>query len=44
MFLPDVQSHTDSRNLALQRVGIKDLSIPVQIEGADGIVQSSIAK
>jgi GTP cyclohydrolase I len=44
MFLPDVQSHTDSRNLALQRVGIKNLSTPIQIENADGSIQSSVAK
>lgn len=44
MFLPDVQSHIDSRNLALQRVGIKDLSTPIQIENADGSIQSSVAK
>ncbi|MFO0387777.1 MAG: GTP cyclohydrolase, FolE2/MptA family, partial [bacterium] len=44
MFLPDVQSHTDSRNLAIQRVGIKDLTTPVQIETADGRIQPSVAK
>jgi GTP cyclohydrolase I len=44
MFLPDVQSHTDSRNLAIQRVGIKGLTTPVQIETADGRIQSSVAK
>jgi GTP cyclohydrolase I len=44
MFLPDVQSHTDSRNLAIQRVGIKDLTTPIQIETADGGIQSSVAK
>jgi GTP cyclohydrolase I len=44
MFLPDVQSHADARNLAIQRVGIKDISAPVQVQTADGQVQSSVAK
>jgi GTP cyclohydrolase I len=44
MFLPDVQSNYDSRNLAIQRVGIKDLSTPVQIEGMAGVIQPSVAK
>jgi GTP cyclohydrolase I len=42
MFLPDVQSSGDSRNVAIQRVGVKDLTYPVTIATARG-PQPSVA-
>jgi GTP cyclohydrolase I len=42
MFLPDVQSSADSRNVAIQRVGVKGLTYPVTIASARG-PQPSVA-
>jgi GTP cyclohydrolase I len=42
MFLPDVQSSVDSRNVAIQRVGVKGLTYPVTISSARG-PQPSVA-
>ena len=36
--LPDVQSSTDARDIAISRVGIKGLRYPVTVAGADGPV------
>ncbi|TAK91298.1 MAG: GTP cyclohydrolase I FolE2 [Burkholderiaceae bacterium] len=41
--IPDVQSSLDTRQLVIQRVGVKDIRYPVQIRTADGTVQSSVA-
>lgn len=35
-FLPDVQSHADRRNLAIQRVGVKDITHPLTVATARG--------
>jgi GTP cyclohydrolase I len=40
--LPDVQSSADTRNLAIQRVGVKRITVPVRVAGAQG-VQASVA-
>ena len=42
IFLPDVQSDADRRNLAIQRVGVKDVVHPVTVRTAVG-VQPSVA-
>jgi GTP cyclohydrolase I len=39
----DIQSHTDHRLLAIQKVGVKSLRHPIQIVTADGNAQSTIA-
>jgi GTP cyclohydrolase I len=36
MYLPDVQSAADARNLAIQRVGVKSLSQPMMVATARG--------
>ena len=36
LFLPDVQSGADRRNLAIQRVGVKSLTYPVLVASASG--------
>ncbi len=43
LFLPDVQSNADSRNLAIQRVGIRHLRYPVTVLTASGQNQPSVA-
>jgi GTP cyclohydrolase FolE2 len=40
--LPDVQSSEDSRNVVIQRVGVKSVTYPVLVATADG-VQPTIA-
>ncbi len=40
LFLPDVQSGADRRNLAIQRVGVKSLTHPVLIASARGPLPS----
>jgi GTP cyclohydrolase I len=40
--LPDVQSSKDSRNIAIQRVGVKSVTYPVRVTTEDG-VQPSVA-
>ena len=42
MYLPDVQSATDARNLAIQRVGVKSLAHPVMVATSRG-PQPSVA-
>ena len=41
--LPDTQAQTDSRNLAIDRVGVRGLSFPVQIREQDGGLQHTVA-
>lgn len=41
--IPDVQSTVDTRQLAIQRVGVKDVRYPVQIKTGTGQAQSSVA-
>ncbi len=36
IFLPDVQSHADRRDLAIQRVGVKDITHPLTVLTARG--------
>jgi len=43
-FLPDVQSAPDSRRLAIQRVGVKALRYPLQLETASGETLNTIAR
>ena len=43
IFLPDVQSTPDTRSLAIQKVGVKGLRYPLQIEGAAGEPVSTVA-
>ncbi len=40
--LPDVQSSTDTRNMVIQRVGVKSVTYPVRVATPDG-VQSTVA-
>ena len=40
--LPDVQSSKDSRNVVIQRVGVKSVTYPVRVATQDG-VQPSVA-
>jgi GTP cyclohydrolase I len=42
-FLPDVQSATDTRRLAIQNVGVKGLRYPLQLESASGEVLNTVA-
>ncbi len=42
--IPDIQSTSDHRRLAIQRVGVKDLRYPVLVRTADGGVQPSVAR
>jgi GTP cyclohydrolase I len=41
--LEDVQSRPDGRGVALDRVGVSDLRVPIQVTGRDGAVQPTIA-
>jgi GTP cyclohydrolase I len=43
LHIPDTQSERDERHLPIQRVGIKDLSYPLQLNVA-GVVQSTAAQ
>jgi len=43
IFLPDVQSTADTRSLAIQKVGVKGLRYPLQIEGAAGEPIATVA-
>ena len=36
LFLPDVQSHADPRNLAIQRVGVREIVHPMTVATASG--------
>jgi len=41
--LPDTQGETDTRNLAIDRVGVRGLSFPVQIRERAGSLQHTVA-
>src|SRR3954464_2889782 len=41
--LVDVQSRPDDRGVALDRVGVSDLRVPIRVTGRDGAAQSTIA-
>ncbi len=41
--IPDIQSSTDHRKLAIQRVGIKSLRYPLRVRMADGSEQATVA-
>ncbi len=41
--IPDVQSHPDARELAIDRVGIRGLRYPIRFEDSDGALQATIA-
>jgi len=43
LFLPDVQSIADRRNLAIQRVGVKDITHPVSIGRPSGEALATVA-
>jgi GTP cyclohydrolase IB len=38
--LPDIQSSADLRNIPIQKVGIKDVVLPMQVQTAQGILAS----
>ncbi len=40
--LPDVQSRADRREIAIQKVGVRDVRHPVRLRGSDGQTQHSI--
>ena len=42
-FLPDVQASADTRQLAINKVGVKGLRYPLALLGANGKVQNTIA-
>jgi GTP cyclohydrolase IB len=42
-FLPDVQASADTRRLAIQKVGVKGLRYPLQLEGVHGLAVNTIA-
>lgn len=42
--VPDVQASRDTREIPIQRVGIRDICYPVKIQTASGETQSSIAR
>jgi GTP cyclohydrolase I len=42
-FLPDIQSAADTRQLAIQRVGVKGLRYPMTVRGADGGTVATVA-
>jgi GTP cyclohydrolase I len=42
-FLPDIQSAADTRQLAIQHVGVKGLRYPMSVRGADGAVIATVA-
>ena len=41
--LPDIQSSTDLRRLAIQRVGIKSVRHPIKVHSIDGTVNTTVA-
>ena len=43
IFLPDVQSTADTRSLAIQKVGVKGLRYPLQLQTATGETLSTVA-
>ena len=44
VFLPDVQSSTDHRALAIQRVGVRGLRYPLTLRNLDGSVSHTVAR
>src|SRR3954452_12360338 len=41
--LVDVQSRPDDRGVALDRVGVSDLRVPIRVTGRNGAAQATIA-
>jgi GTP cyclohydrolase I len=41
--MPDVQSHPDARELAIDRVGIRGLRYPICFDDGDGVPQATVA-
>ena len=41
--IPDVQSHADARQLAIDRVGVRGLRYPIRFADGDGAPQSTVA-
>ncbi len=42
--LPDVQGSTDDRQVAIDKVGVKDVTFPVRLRTQDGGTQTTVAK
>lgn len=42
--MPDVQSSSDVRNIAIDRVGVKDVTFPIRLRAPDGGEQTTVAK
>ncbi len=42
--MPDVQSTRDSRNVAIDRVGVKDITYPITLKTPEGGDQHTVAK
>ena len=42
--MPDVQSSNDRRNIAIDRVGVKDVTYPMRLRTPDGGEQTTVAK
>lgn len=42
--MPDVQSSSDVRQLAIDRVGVKDITYPIRLRTKDGGEQTTVAK
>lgn len=42
--LPDVQALSDSRQVAIDRVGVKDVTYPMRLKTRDGSTQTTVAK
>lgn len=43
IFLPDVQAHADTRQLAIQHVGVRGLRYPMAIQAEDGRIVNTVA-
>lgn len=41
--LPEVQSSAERRDIAIQKVGVRDVRYPVRLRGTDGHAQSAWA-
>ena len=42
--MPDVQAWSDSRKIAIDRVGVKDITYPIRLATRDGDEISTVAK
>ncbi len=42
--LPDVQGSTDDRRVAIDKVGVKDVTFPIRLRTRDGGTQTTVAK